>query len=914
MNVVPPDRNGQQALPASPADPGAAFRFLDFIFDGASDGFVEFQFFDTGLRPKRIDQPAYLTLPLENERITNEVISRNGRRMITVGLAPRCRIPGKGRAGRNQDVLQVGCIWANLDNSKAPGGAIEILGRIKDFPLRPSVAVNSGYGYHVYFVFHEPLRASDLLIWSELVRDLRTALRVNTVSHICEVMRLPGTLNIKEAHHLPCEVWEEYSSWIRYSIEEVRRAIDDCTRRVTSGAPSILPEMLKQRGVSVGVLEAIVTGRASFQVRNGYDHESGRDFWIASALLEKGFSESEIKTIFRAHPNGCGSNWVRKRGGEKYLDLTLQKATARHAEPKEEWAIRHAWPEGNEAEMDRLLPPGYILNEDSIWFNPPVVDNDKKLPKPVKVSNSLIRIAEIQENDDTGEISLLLAFDYLGKPRSLRVPRSSMADSRRLVNALAGAGAPVTSINARLVTAYLAAYEHAFASTIPHKKVTSRLGRGRAGGSFFLPGLSSSVEFAPAGPGDAALYRAFSSKRGLLQGWLEVMHEISDEALLIPQIAVLASLVPPLQSRLRIPNFILDIYGNSSTGKSTSLKLAASVYGMPHDPDSLILQWMNTQSAIEQVAGMCGDLPIFLDDAQHCPAELKRAIIYMIANGRGKGRSARGGGISEIPTWHTVALSTSEEPLYEASPHEGARGRILPIGGSILPFRQGSGSLVQALERAVAGNHGHAGEIYIRHLNGWEEGEWSAWQRRYSEIRSELLRSNLSGLVGRVSGYIAAIQLAAEVSCPLLGLRFKPDVVGAWLMLQLVEQQSSQNLVLLVLRDLADFYVANIKHFAGDGLYLPATRAVIYGSSKRQQYVGFLRSTIDAVFRQRKWNQTAMLSKMAEAGILLATEKDRFTRKVVIEGVKHRLVCVKWSALLPEDSSTLGTDSTSQRN
>ena len=28
--------------------------------------------------------------------------------------------------------------------------------------------------------------------------------------------------------------------------------------------------------------------------------------------------------------------------------------------------------------------------------------------------------------------------------------------------------------------------------------------------------------------------------------------------------------------------------------------------------------------------------PIFLDDAQHCPAEVKKSVIYMIANGRGK--------------------------------------------------------------------------------------------------------------------------------------------------------------------------------------------------------------------------------------------------------------------------------------
>jgi hypothetical protein len=371
---------------------------------------------------------------------------------------------------------------------------------------------------------------------------------------------------------------------------------------------------------------------------------------------------------------------------------------------------------------------------------------------------------------------------------------------------------------------------------------------------------------------------------------------------MIPQVAVLAALVPPLQKKLQLPNFILDLYGNSSTGKSTSLKLAASVYGRPHDPDSLILQWMSTQVAVEQVAGLCSELPIYLDDAQHCPVDLKRSIIYMIANGRGKGRSTQGRGIRETATWHTVALSSSEEPLHESSPHEGARGRILPVGGTTPPIPAGMGSLVRSLERAVIQNHGHAGEAYLHHLNGWTAVDWARWQTRYSGIRAELLRSSSSDLLGRVSGYIAAIQMAAEVACPLLGLRFKPDVIGAWLLLHLQEQQSDQNLVLLALRAMADYYVANIQRFAGDGQYNAEKRGTILGASKRQQHVGFLRTTIDLIFKSYKWNLNAVLTKLAEAGVLCSTEKDRHTKKVSVEGINHRMVCIKWSAILPEDT------------
>jgi hypothetical protein len=802
-----------QADPAEQPHPSAqpgnhveSSRFLDFIFSGTTGGFVEFRYFTSGQRPKVVDKPSYYSLPLDQEAALADVLSRNGQQMITVGLAPRFHVPSKGGISKGQDILQVNCLWANLDNKHAAGGAIEVIRRIHEFPLRPSITVNSGYGYHVYFVFRDQLRGSLLLEWSELMRGLKEALRGDEKLGISQVMRLPGTLNIKESDLVPCELSAEYSSWIRYSLNEVKEAIEIAIERAQA-VPS-----------------------ATRRVR--MEHESGVSF------------------------------------------------------------------------LESDLPPGYVRHNDgSIWFSPSETDEGRKPSKPVQVSTSALRISRIQENIDTGQISLTISFEYLGRTRSTTILRSQMSNSRQLIASLSGEGAPVTSINARLITAYLAAYEHAFASSIKVKKVTGRFGRGRTNGPFFLPGISLDVDFAPAGPGDASLYRAYSSRRGELRVWGALMREVWRESLMIPQVAVLAAFIPPLQRRLLIPNFILDIYGNTSTGKSTALKLAASVYGKPHDPDSLIMQWMNTSAAVEQVAAMCSELPVFLDDAQHCPAELKRSVIYMIANGRGKGRGSNRGGISETATWHTVALSTSEEPLHEASPHEGARGRILSVGGSVPPFRPAMAGFVQNIERGVAAYHGQAGEAYIKHLNGWNESEWSKWQRRYTSIRAELQRNSSSDLVSRVCGYIAAIQLAAEVTSPLLGLEFKPDVISTWLMLHLEEQQSNQNQVLLALRALADYYVANINHFAGDGHYLAERRLSIHGTSKRQHYVGFLRSTVDSVFKTHKWNLTALLNKLAEAGALCLTEKDRYTKKVAVEGVPHRLICVKWQALFPADAT-----------
>lgn len=884
-------------------------RFLDFIFAGFTAGFVEFRYLTAGRKQKAAGSPVYQTLPLEPPRVISEVLAHQARQAIAFGPAPRRRIPARRARGQDHDVLEVGCVWASVEHRRVEGGLIGVMRRIQELPLRPSVVVEAVPAHHVYFVLNDALQGRTLLEWSDLMALLGSVLRLGGGGSISGVLTLPGTVAYGEEFPTSSKIIEEDSSWTRYSAEEVQEALRSAltASRASSGStnqPWPVDE-LRRRGLDAEVIETIITGRmpSVAGAAAGNPGRHWRDFWVASTLLKNGFSAEEVKAVFRAHPHGCGDAWARKRRGDKYLDDTLRKVIDREEDRREIEGIGRAFgdedvdtPSGGE------LPLGYVLGDDgALWFTPRVTDDARKSPKPVKVSNSVLRITELQEDVDTGRISAVISYDYLGRPRSASILRSQMSDSRQLVAALAGGGAPVSSTNARLVLMYLAAYEHAFGPRLPLKRVTSRFGRGRAGGPFFLPGLASAVEFKPQGAGDAALFRAYSSREGSLGGWLEAMRALADDALMIPQVTVLAAFIPPLQRKLRIPNFILDLHGHTSTGKSTSLKLSASVYGRPHDPDSLVLQWTNTRVAVEQVAAMCSELPVYLDDAQHCAAELKRSVIYMIANGRGKGRGARGGGVSETPTWHTVAISTSEEPLYESSPHEGARGRILPMGGINPPFRHGSASLVRSLEKAAAANHGHAGEIFIRHLNGLTELDWLRWQRRYAAVRDDLARSSSSDLAGRVSGYIAAIQVAAEAACPLLGLRFKPEVVAAWLMLHLQEQQSDQNLVLIALRAMADFYIANIRRFAGDGQYGADKRGTILGSSKRHQYVGFLRATVDLIFKPHKWNQNAVLGKLAETGVICSTEKDRYTKKVSVEGVNHRMVCIKWSALLPED-------------
>jgi hypothetical protein len=303
-----PDPDGRPDTSLYLKDNTVAFKFLDFLFDSVTNSFIEFKYFSPGRRHKIAGRSTYLSIPLEHERVKSEVLNSHSDQTIMVGLAPRCRVPAGGRAGRNQDVLQVGCVWAGIDYQRAPGGAIDVLRRMQDLPLRPSVVVNTGYGYDVYFIFHTQLRAAELLVWSELIGKLRTVLRVSQKAELGEVMRLPGTLNTDEAHPVACEICEGQSSWTRYSVEEMRGALDRSAANASPGPhDGTLPhagtfdkdlhsaEALRRRGVPTDLVETIITGRVGGASGRGAGGESGRDLRIASVLLKSGLSEEEIK-------------------------------------------------------------------------------------------------------------------------------------------------------------------------------------------------------------------------------------------------------------------------------------------------------------------------------------------------------------------------------------------------------------------------------------------------------------------------------------------------------------------------------------------------------------------------------------------------------------------------------------------
>jgi uncharacterized protein (DUF927 family) len=100
--------------------------------------------------------------------------------------------------------------------------------------------------------------------------------------------------------------------------------------------------------------------------------------------------------------------------------------------------------------------------------------------------------------------------------------------------------------------------------------------------------------------------------------------------------------------------------GASSSGKSTALKLAASVWG---SPDSYPRLWRATANGLEGLAALHNDGLLILDELSQIDPKEAGEAAYLLANGQGKSRANRSGAARQAARWRLLFLSAGEVPL-----------------------------------------------------------------------------------------------------------------------------------------------------------------------------------------------------------------------------------------------------------
>jgi hypothetical protein len=434
-------------------------------------------------------------------------------------------------------------------------------------------------------------------------------------------------------------------------------------------------------------------------------------------------------------------------------------------------------------------PPGWRVDLDGVTRLK--LDAQSGDIEEIAVARRPILVVARLEDVATGVLSLRL--EWRGTTTWMhRVVARREAFDRRDIIGLAAFDAPVTSNNAGELVDFLSGQEEASRAALPMARVASSLGwQGEDGGFLWgrtqlLPGGATgddgAIEALPpsrwspgrvhllAEHGHASLADALRAS-GTWEGWLAAVESARPfPAVWLP---LYAALVPPLMRFLpTLPNFILDLCGSTSQGKTTSLRFAASAWGSSDERDGgLVRSWDNTRVWIERTAAFLGHLPLLLDDTKRArrPEDVGKTL-YDFANGIGRGRGSVDA-TRTVPTWRSVLLSTGEAPATSFTQDGGTRARTLCVWGS--PFggtSEATVAAVQALTVGVREHFGHLGPRVVRWLLDTPDAAAKV-QAAYAVHRGAWTEvAGVDAVRVRVAQYVAALAVVADLLHGQLGV------------------------------------------------------------------------------------------------------------------------------------------------
>ena len=403
-----------------------------------------------------------------------------------------------------------------------------------------------------------------------------------------------------------------------------------------------------------------------------------------------------------------------------------------------------------------------------VWFHGR--DKDGNAARPLWLCSPLLVEALTRNQEGTGWGYLLTFVDPLGVPRQWAMP----------ARMLSGDGgeyrATLLNMGLRIATAPMA--RNRLTEYIQTRKpggfalCTERVGW--HGASFVLPHETigddtERIVF----QSEAPMENTFSIKRDV-QSWVDRIGRLcAGNSRLV--FAVSCAFAGPLLRPAGMESGGFHLRGDSSCGKTTALRLAASVYG----GQNYMQRWRTTDNALEAIAAQHCDSLLILDELAQVEGKVAGECAYMLANEQSKARSTRTGAARARLSWRLLFLSAGELGLADHMAEGGKRTRTgQEVRMADIPADAGAGmgaferlhgmsdgaafSLHLAREAQLC--HGAVGHAFLQ----WAAGQASTLGKRLRQEVGILAASwtpgKVSGQVARVAARFALVAVAGAIA------------------------------------------------------------------------------------------------------------------------------------------------------
>ncbi len=455
----------------------------------------------------------------------------------------------------------------------------------------------------------------------------------------------------------------------------------------------------------------------------------------------------------------------------------------------EGWDLADSWPSGFGAteaedamraarapEVEVTWPKGFASDETGVWWAP--LDNGKGEPvPPLWLCGRMSVVAEARD-EDGGDWSTVVDFrDRDGRSKREIIGQGELAgDGVEVRRRLMSAGLRVSSnktarerLQACLTAVSCSERARLASSTgwrgslyvLPHRTIGSAsetvIYRGRAGGTHH---------------GEAGAYAAWRN---------QVAAKASGNAFLL--FGLSCAFAGPLMRMLGGEGGGFHVRGNSSSGKTTILRVAGSVWGGGGEL-GFAQSWRNTDNALEAVALAHNDGLLPLDELRQLDPTAAAAAAYALAAGVAKGRLRADAEMKARATWRVLVLSAGEIGLGDLirlakgkdKTYAGQELRLIDLEADLgeglgawqtLHGEAGPATFADQLRAATNAHYGHAGPMFVeRFVQRRDELEQAA-RRLQASFLGKVAMAGDTGQGQRGAQRFALAAVAGELAALL---------------------------------------------------------------------------------------------------------------------------------------------------
>jgi uncharacterized protein (DUF927 family) len=273
---------------------------------------------------------------------------------------------------------------------------------------------------------------------------------------------------------------------------------------------------------------------------------------------------------------------------------------------------------------------------------------------------------------------------------------------------------------------------------------------------------------------DAGQPSANFKERGTLDDWRrEVAARCVGNSRLV--FAVSIAFAAPLLHVAEMESGGVHFLGGSSGGKTTLLRVASSVCGGL----DFMSRWRSTDNGIEGGAMQHCDALFALDELAQIDPKVAGEAAYMLANGAGKARAQRAGGMRDTARWRLLFLSAGEIGLAQ---HMAEAGKQVKAGQEIriaeIQADAGAGlgvfedihgeangaDFARALDRALRQYYGTALPAFLEALVRQKADIADTLREARKAFTRHYLTEDASGQARRVADRFALVGAAGELA------------------------------------------------------------------------------------------------------------------------------------------------------